>query len=54
MSLGINESTKREQPWHCLRIGIWNVLSLYRPGGIAGDKMVGKWHFGKEELCNIL
>jgi hypothetical protein len=24
------------------------------PGGIARDKMVAKWHFGKEELCNIL
>jgi exonuclease III len=29
MSLGRNE---RRRPWQCLRIGTWNVLSLYRPG----------------------
>ena len=33
MSLRRNENTKWRQPWQCLRVGTWNVLSLYRPGG---------------------
>jgi len=29
MSLG---SVRRRRTWRCLRIGTWNVMSLYRPG----------------------
>jgi hypothetical protein len=32
MSLGRNENTEQRQPWQCLRIGTWNVLSFYSPG----------------------
>jgi hypothetical protein len=34
MSLG---SVKRRRTWRCLRIGTWNVLSLYRPGASTRD-----------------
>jgi hypothetical protein len=36
MSLGGKEKWRR--PWKCLRIGTWNVLTLYRPGASTALK----------------
>jgi hypothetical protein len=38
MSLG---GVKRRRTWRCLKIGTWNVLSLYRPG--ASNILEKQW-----------
>ena len=34
-------SVKRKRAWRCLRIGTWNVLSLYRPGAVRDAERLG-------------